>query len=594
MSEPVPETSSPFIHVASLAELERRGVIPVSVPGGRVAVFADGGRAWAVDNRCPHMGFPLDRGTVVDGILTCHWHQARFDLGSGCTFDLWADDVPRYETRVEGGEVYVLPEATLLRDAAHHRRRLRKGVELDVPLVQAKSLLGLLDLDADLVSIVRDVALYAGRNLQRFGEGMVRLTCIANLYPYLSRETAYQGLFYAVRQIASETAGSVARRDREPLGSGAHDTRTLRRWLRQWVQTRHRDAIERTLLTGLRSAAVEDFADLLLGAASERLFAQTGHVLDAANKAIELALLLGWETAPEIVPLLVPAISETRGEEESTAWRHPIEIVEPLRAIEARLPKILAESSRDTLDPDARAALSERLLGDDPHAILQALEDALARGADPAQLARQVAHAASLRLARFATSNEVTDWFNPQHTLNFSNAVHQAVVRKTSPDTVRGIFQAAIAVYIDRYLNVPPARLPAERELEALPRDPEAIRTALLELLDQRSQIDAAAQLVARHLRLGHPVAALIDTLTFAAVREDIDFHSLQVIEASARQSAAWGPEHPQETEQIWVGAVRNLAAHCPTRRAGQQTAQIALRLHRGDRVFEEEAGVIG
>jgi nitrite reductase/ring-hydroxylating ferredoxin subunit len=40
------------------------------------------------------MGFPLDRGSVEDGTLTCHWHHARFDLASGCTFDLWADDVP--------------------------------------------------------------------------------------------------------------------------------------------------------------------------------------------------------------------------------------------------------------------------------------------------------------------------------------------------------------------------------------------------------------------------------------------------------------------------------------------------------------------
>lgn len=37
---------------------------------------------FAVDNRCPHMGFPLDRGTCGDGILTCHWHHASFDLAS--------------------------------------------------------------------------------------------------------------------------------------------------------------------------------------------------------------------------------------------------------------------------------------------------------------------------------------------------------------------------------------------------------------------------------------------------------------------------------------------------------------------------------
>jgi nitrite reductase/ring-hydroxylating ferredoxin subunit len=48
--------------------------------------FMTGERVFALDNRCPHMGFPLDRGTVEDGILTCHWHHARFDLASGTGF----------------------------------------------------------------------------------------------------------------------------------------------------------------------------------------------------------------------------------------------------------------------------------------------------------------------------------------------------------------------------------------------------------------------------------------------------------------------------------------------------------------------------
>lgn len=52
------------------------------------------------DNRCPHMGFPLDRGTVKDCILTCHWHHARFDLASGGTSDPWADDVRAFPVTI--------------------------------------------------------------------------------------------------------------------------------------------------------------------------------------------------------------------------------------------------------------------------------------------------------------------------------------------------------------------------------------------------------------------------------------------------------------------------------------------------------------
>ena len=310
-------------------------------------------------------------------------------------------------------------------------------------------------------------------------------------------------------------------------------------------------------------------------------------MFDACNKALELVDVLGGDAASELIPLLVLGLTQTRGEEESTTWHHPIDIVGPLRELETRLPEILAKNAQ------ARSSawvggeeLRDVLLGGDPLAILSALEAALVAGAPPEELARRLAHAASLRLARFATSNEVTDWFGPQHTLNFANAVHRAICRVESPNTVRAIFQAAIAVYVDRYLNVPAARPPGA-DLDDLPSDQEGLRSALLDLLDQRSEVDEAARIVSRWVRLGHPVPALIDALAFAAVREDIDFHSLQVIEASAQQCAAWG-EGP-EIEEILVGAVRNLAAHCPTRRAGQQTANIALRLHRGDSVFEEE-----
>jgi nitrite reductase/ring-hydroxylating ferredoxin subunit len=71
------------------------------------AVFFHEGRPYAVDNRCPHMDFPLSRGTCKDGILTCEWHYARFDLATGGTFDLWAGDVETYPVEVRDGDVWV-------------------------------------------------------------------------------------------------------------------------------------------------------------------------------------------------------------------------------------------------------------------------------------------------------------------------------------------------------------------------------------------------------------------------------------------------------------------------------------------------------
>src|SRR4029077_1981012 len=97
---------------------------------------------FALDNRCPHMGFPLDRGSVEDGTLTSHGHHARFDLASGCTFDLWADDVPTCPAELRDGEVWVRPAFGYADPAAHWCQRLDDGLGHVLGLVIAKAVCG--------------------------------------------------------------------------------------------------------------------------------------------------------------------------------------------------------------------------------------------------------------------------------------------------------------------------------------------------------------------------------------------------------------------------------------------------------------------
>jgi nitrite reductase/ring-hydroxylating ferredoxin subunit len=123
-----------FIHVCTLGELRASRCKVVSTPGGAVLVVADGDDVVAIDNRCPHMGFPLHRGSIEDGILTCHWHHARFDLKSGCAFDLWADDVPVRPVRIADDEVWVSAHATPRDDASYWRRRLNDGLDHNINL----------------------------------------------------------------------------------------------------------------------------------------------------------------------------------------------------------------------------------------------------------------------------------------------------------------------------------------------------------------------------------------------------------------------------------------------------------------------------
>jgi len=591
-----PPTARPerdqWIRVAPLEELRRRQVMVVRGADRPIAVYAhgpqDAPQVSAVDNRCPHMGFPLHRGTVQNGILTCHWHHARFDLCSGCTFDLFADDVPVYDVETRDGEVYVAAYPRQTDPVERLRRRLREGMEQNISLIQAKSIIGLLKAGADYREIVRQVALFGLKNRDGWASGLTILTAMANLVPDLSDETAYLALYQGSRRVAADCAGQPPRRDRYPLETRAIPLEQLNDWMNYWTTVRQRDAGERTLLTAVsEGAGPRELGELLFTAATERFFADTGHVLDFCNKAFELLDLIGWEHAGTVLPTVVAQLVAARGGEEMNSWRHPIDLVPDLRQVGEEIPALFREASgREWKEV---AGLAESILGDDPVAVVAAIRSAICEGAKPEQLSKALAYAAAMRVARFGTANEFGDWIGVLHTFTYCNALHQAIKRSPSPSLVRGVFHGAISVYLDRFLNVPPARLPGERgePLDDEPSEPQELLDGFLAALNQQEHVDAAARKVARYLQLGHPVQPLFDALTQAVVREDADFHTFQMVEAAVRQYREW--EGQPEGNRILIAAARYLAAHAPTQRAQLQTARIALRLDRGDSLYEEE-----
>ncbi len=577
--------SQSLVRVASLAELHERGMMVVRGDQCPIAVFAHEGGAAAVDNRCPHLGFPLHRGTVQDGILTCHWHHARFDLCSGCTFDPFADDVPAFQVEVRDGEVFVATSPSREPQRHYYFHRLREGMAQNISLIQAKSLLGLRQTGASYQEIISEVALYGVRNRNGWGPGLTLLTTVANVLPHLDEDTRYLALYQATRQVAADCAGQAPRRPLKPMGGAEIPFATLKRWLRYWTEVRHREGAEITLLTAIHhGASPDELADLLFSAACDRFYADGGHLFDFCNKAFELLDIIGWENASEVLPTLVPQLVSARGGEEMNSWRHPVDLVPALRAVENDLPNLLKASEGQIWHDEV--ALSQTLLGDDALHIILALRQAISDGAQPQQLARALTYAAAMRLARFSTANEVGDWFNPLHTFTYCNAVHQAITRCPSPEVTRAIFHGAVAIYLDRFLNVPPARLPGERaEIAATTSDETALRQQFLDSLDQRHEVEKAAFIVAQYQQQNFAPGSLFDTFMRATTREDLDFHAYQILEATIRQYENW----QEDGEHILFAEARYLAAQCPTQRARSHTAHIALRLQRGDNLYEDE-----
>ena len=333
---------------------------------------------------------------------------------------------------------------------------------------------------------------------------------------------------------------------------------------------------------------------MLLAAETDRVFADSGHSLDFINKAFECLDLIGWRHAADLLPIVIGQMVAARGAEESTEWRQPVDLVALCERAATELPTLFTVG-RDRGPWLKHAELAQLLLGDDPSAIIVALKTAISDGADFADLGRSLCYAAALRIARFGTANEHGDWETAHHVFTYCNAVHQGLKRiRSDPDlaaesveSVRAVLHGAMAIYLIRYLNVPPARLPGEGDDRSkdLPSTVKEIHAALLDAFDRQHRVDEAARLVARHLTLGHPAESIIATLAHALLREDAGFHSYQIFEAGVRQFHEWADPEPRR--HILIAVARYLAAHAPTERAWLQTADIARRLSRGDQLHE-------
>jgi nitrite reductase/ring-hydroxylating ferredoxin subunit len=594
------------VPVGTLEELKQKGYLSVTAQGHDIVVFYHEGEVYALDNRCPHMGFPLSRGSTKDGILTCDWHHARFDIKSGGCFDLWADDVPVFAVNVIDGTIFVHTERGNKRSKDEHRayylRRLNDAMEQDIALIIGKSVL---TLDSEGVSssdLFRKGLEYGTRYRQEgWGLGLTILTCMMNLVPYSRDENRLRALYHGLSAVAGDCSGQPPRFAVSPLpdvqSSASVHVVTLKRWFRHFIEVRDADGAERCLVTAIRAGTEPHIiADMLFSAATDHRYLDSGHVLDFTNKAFEALDIVGWGLAEQVLTSLVALYAQATRMEERSSWRHPIDIIALLNDCFDKLPAVSEKSKQSQTGWKASKAIVDVLLGDDPNAIADVLIESLKDGAKGEELASTVAYAAALRIAQFPITNEYSDWDTALHTFTFANAVQQAIHRlPSSMELLRAVFDVAMSNYLNRFLNVPCAALPSEKVEPISNKDSESKREntmdRFLDTLDKRHQVNEAAKMVATCLST-QGEKELSEILVHALLREDRSFHTIQMLEAAFRQRTELQRlqvlESIKPISHILIAAARYLAAHTPSARAQGQTFEIAWRLHQGGKLYEE------
>ena len=579
-------TTDRAVRAASLEELRApasAGRLVVHLDRHTICLFAEDEEVYAVDNRCPHMGFPLHRGTVCDGILTCHWHHARFDLATGGTFDQFADELRRFPVEIDGDDVLVdlSPPAD---PVGHQHERLGDALERDIPLVLAKATLVLLETDSTGRNLFRDgVDFGVARRGEGWSRGLTTLTCFMNLLPRLDDSDRPVALYHGLADVASDSADGPPHFPLDPLPGAPPDPSRLADWFRRFIDVRDAEGAERALVSAARAGASSNqLADMLFAAATDHRYLDGGHTLDFVNKALEALDTAGWERAEAVLASLPAQLAGAERMEEANAWRNPIDLIEMLDGAFAQIPEALSTGTHNDGWRGRRDALVTEILDGEAAPMIAALLDALADGAGEIELASAVSFAAATRIVRFPTSNDFNDWDTALHTFAFANAVEQGLRRSPSRELLRGVFDAAASVHLDRFLNVPAVRLPTPED----GADPDALLDELPRLLDRQQQVDEAGRLAASFLAAGGAPQRLVGALGAALVREDRNFHTIQCVEAATRQHDLLAGT--EDASLPLLAAARYLAAHATTTRSQRQTFDIARRLHRGERIYEE------
>jgi hypothetical protein len=445
--------------------------------------------------------------------------------------------------------------------------------------VLAKAVIGLAEADATR-DLVERAALFGLRNrADGWSSGLSILTATNSIQSHLAPEDRPRALYHGLVQVAMSTASEAPAFDLDPLDTTERRPEVYRRWFRRFVETRSAEPAERCLRTAIRIGLTpQQVADMVFAACTDHLFLDEGHSLDFANKAFELLDHIGWEHAEEVLPSLVPNLVRAQRMEETSTWRHPVDLPALLDEASAELESALSEGGERNTGWDEHRVLAETVLDAEPAVSLRAILDAIRAGAPLVALSQSVAYAAARRPLHFHVSNEFGDWDTVHHTFTYTNAVDQALRRAPSLELARGIFDGAMSVYLERFLNVPKQPIPVARGANVGTAD-------LLAEFDRQQRVDETAAVAAELLDAGER-RAFIAALGHALLREDAGFHQFQIYEAALRQYGNY--EGQEERDHILLGATRFLTAHAPTVRAVGQTYEIASRLHRGEALHDE------
>lgn len=405
--------------VADWAELERRGRLVVKPGPRQILLVLDKGRLYACNNNCPHEGYPLSEGTFADGeggqcLLTCNWHNWKFDLDGGETL-VGGDRLRRYPVRRSDAAVEID-----LAEPPPAERRAAALAEIDEALPEedygriARGLGRLQAAGGAPAEAIRHV-LAATHDRLEFGMGHAHASApdwleIGRRFAADEAEALVPPL-----EIVGYLGEVSLRQPRFPYPEGHAP------WDAEAFLAAVEAEDEAAALAGIRGALAGErpVAALwpVLAKAALAHYADFGHSLIYVQKTAELVEALGRAAAEPLLLALVRSLVYASREDLIPEFR-------------AYAPSLAAFDGSGMEEPSAGALLAA--------SVKRCLALAVASSGRPQALHRALLRAVTTQLLQFDTAVEQrhdrpvsqnAGWLDVTHGLTFANAVRWAAAQ---------------------------------------------------------------------------------------------------------------------------------------------------------------------
>ena len=575
--------NSNFVKVAALSDVAEGKPRAVRVEGHSIALFQHEGAVYATDNQCPHMGYPLVRGRVRKGVLSCDWHGWSYDMEGGGCFTGGCDDLATFPVEVRNGDIYIdVASGGKKRDDAHFLLlkegllstdnwtlskaiaiMLAKGVSEEETLeLMVKHMGGHISTDRG--------AFEGGRKLAMLMNGVT----VAHMYQPEDR-------LIPLMMAADGASGRLGDRpDRQPLPPPV-DWQKLEDWIRVFTTDKEWEGIEKCLITVRRLGGHDEkIIPLFFECAVEPFFLNhSRNLIDLAHLS-ELLEQFGWELAGELVCNLgAKILGQGRGRP-GELHREAIQKLEEINPIFDELPQEAATQRSVDYDEDK---FSAALVSGDLDEVFDAVTEMLTTGVPIDTLATTMVMTAGDRMARTPV-NMSPGWWDLQEEMEIASTVRKVLRHGGIKVAAKALYHAAWRFFNNRWLNIrhqPITESRASSTSVVLDED-----TALSEIMEgiESVRIQEIGRRTREYLNAGCSAERLMSEMGLCILKDDNGddlLSSIRIVSEEWRTCEA----HPARNQLI-VGLAR--WATDIRRNAGNDSAvQTAHRFARGETATE-------